>query len=91
MSKWLTFCIALVCLVCVVVICVAPDLDLPDTVLRAKHLSVLLLLAALALAPLYARQPLALIRRSSCGLAPPPTSHFEWFLPKPEHNSVFLC
>ena len=91
MRKWLKFGVALLCLVCVVVICIAPDLDLPDTVLRAKKLAVLLLLAIVALASVIAGRSVALRSRSKAGLAPPQSSHFEWFLPKPERSFVFLC
>jgi hypothetical protein len=91
MSKWLTFCIALVCLICVVVICIAPDLDLPDTVLRAKQLTVLLLLAALVIAPLCTRQTLALKCRSNLASAPPQTSRFECSLRNSKRSPVFLC
>ena len=91
MRKWLKLSVALFCLVCVVVICVAPDLDLPDTVLRAKQLAVLLLLAIVALASVITGRSVALVFRSKTGLAPSQSSHFEWFLPKPERSFVFLC
>jgi hypothetical protein len=91
MRKWLKFGVALLCLVCFVVICIAPDLDLPDTTLRAKKLTVLLLLAIVALASVITGRSLALRSRSNTGFAPSQSSHFEWFLPKSERNFVFLC
>jgi hypothetical protein len=73
------------------VICIAPDLDLPDTVLLAKQLALLLLLATLAAASLCRGRSVALPCRLKIGLTASQSSHFEWFLPKLERNFVFLC
>jgi hypothetical protein len=91
MPKWLKFCVALICLICVVAICIAPDVDLPDTVLRANQLGLLLLLAAVAFASLCTGQLLTLTSRPNIGLPPSETAHFGWFLPEPGRNCVFLC
>ena len=91
MPKWLKFYVALACLVCVAIICVAPDLDLPDTVLRAKQLALLLLLAITALAALDTGRLVDLAFRSNLRLSPSETSNFERFLPQPNRLCVFLC
>ena len=91
MPKWFMFCVALLCLVCVVVICVAPDVDLPDTVVRAKQLALLLLLATLAFAGLWTGGLLTSTSRPSVDLAPPESAQSGRFLSEPTGNCVFRC
>jgi hypothetical protein len=91
MPKSLRFYVTLLCLGCVVGICVAPDLDLPDTVLRAKQSALLLLLAIASVAALGTGRSVDLRCRSNVGLSPSQTSNVEWLLPKPNRGCVFLC
>jgi hypothetical protein len=89
MPKWLKFCVALICLICIVAICIAPDVDLPDTVLRATQAILLLLLAIVALACGCSGQLLMAIAEPNRGLASFEIAQVEWFLPEPERNFVF--
>lgn len=91
MPKWLTICVTMICLICVVTICVAPELDLPDTVLRATQFGLLLLLATVALASLRTGQLLALPPKSNIGGTRSEATHIERFLPEPERSCIFLC
>lgn len=91
MSKRLTFCVTMICLICVVTICIAPELDLPDTVLRATQFGLLLLLATVALAALRTGQLLALPPKSAISATRSEAAHFEWFPPEPERSCIFLC
>jgi len=89
MPKWLKVCVALICLICVVAICIAPDVDLPDTVLRATQVVLLLLLAIVALASRSSGQLLTAVAEPNRGLASFEIAQVEWFLPEPERNFVF--
>lgn len=91
MPKSPKFYVTLVCLVCVVVICVAPDLDLPDTVLLSNQLASLLLLAIAGLAAIGRRSLVDLARLPNIALSPSQAFDFERFLPKPSRECVFLC
>ena len=91
MPKWLIFCVAVLCLVWVVAICIAPDVDLPDTVLRATQLTLLLLLATLAMASLWTGKSFAWASRPNIGLSLSETAHVWTYLPKLARNCVFLC
>jgi len=91
MPKCLKLCVALICLICVVTICIAPDLDLPDTVLRVRQFTLLLLLAGIALASLCTGQWLDLPSKPNVASAPSAQVHCEWFHSEPERSCVFLC
>ena len=89
MPKWLKFCVALICLICVLAICIAPEVDLPDTVLRARQVILLLLLAVVALASLSSRQaPASSLNIGSVSFETAPCL---WLLLEPERKCVFRC
>jgi hypothetical protein len=50
MPPWLKVLVAIICLILVVAICIAPQLDLPETINRAFHFALLVLVGLAAAA-----------------------------------------
>jgi hypothetical protein len=48
MAKIVYYMAAVLCLICVIAICIAPDMDLPDTHLRSSLMALMLMLCLVA-------------------------------------------
>ena len=91
MPNWLKFCVALFCLLVVAAICIAPELDLPDTVLRARQLAFLLLLAFATLTSAGTGRRINAFLGSKIASGCLQAPQVLWFLPDPERDRVRRC
>jgi len=91
MPNCLKFCVALFCLMVVAAICIAPELDLPDTLLRARQLAFLLLLAFATLNSVARGRRINPFPGSKIALCRLKVPQVPWFLPDPERDRVRRC
>jgi len=91
MPNCLKFCVALFCLMVVAAICIAPELYLPDTLLRARQLAFLLLLAIATLTSVARGRRIIPFPGSKIALCRLQVPQVLWFLPDPERDRVRRC
>jgi DNA-binding GntR family transcriptional regulator len=88
MPPWLKVLVAIVCLILVVAICIAPQLDLPETINRAFHFALLVLVGLAAAAWIVAQAFHQLSQIAKIAWEDRSELSSEWHA---EHNCVSRC